>query len=181
MLAVLLLQTALGCPASSMDEGIVCGIDGVTYSSKIEAEAKEVEVMHCGPCGKCSNQQDINIYNQTKDTLTATTTKCAWLGFLGRSLTQYCMDNFVGFTEECNSCWMDNIFCDMEKCKWTCLKYKLLGIGEFENGLDPCLNCDEQNCGPAFKQCAGANRRRCGIVTDIERDSLDFCNIAKVN
>ena len=45
--------------------------------------------------------------------------------------------------------------------------------------LNPCLECDETNCGPAFKKCAGANRRRCGISTDINRSDDDMCHIAQ--
>ena len=36
--------------------------------------------------------------------------------------------------------------------------------------LDPCIACDEKLCGPAFLECAGANRRRAGVISDIERD-----------
>jgi hypothetical protein len=36
--------------------------------------------------------------------------------------------------------------------------------------LNRCTNCDEKRCGPAFVKCAGANRRRSGIVSDIDRD-----------
>ena len=29
--------------------------------------------------------------------------------------------HYVGFTDECNKCWMENIKCDRENCKWVCL------------------------------------------------------------
>ncbi|KAG2383057.1 hypothetical protein C9374_004394, partial [Naegleria lovaniensis] len=35
--------------------------------------------------------------------------------------------------------------------------------------LNPCYQCDEIQCGPAFKKCSGLNRRNAGFVTDIER------------
>ncbi|KAF0974677.1 hypothetical protein FDP41_006151 [Naegleria fowleri] len=35
--------------------------------------------------------------------------------------------------------------------------------------LNSCYECDEIQCGPAFKTCSGLNRRNAGFVTDIER------------
>jgi hypothetical protein len=46
-----------------------------------------------------------------------------------------------------------------------------------QNGLSPCLQCDEDRCGSAFKSCAGANRRRCGIKTDIDRPTEQLCTV----
>ena len=40
----------------------------------------------------------------------------------------------------------------------------------------PCS--DEERCGPAFLACAGANRRRAGIVSDIQRDDRELCQEA---
>ena len=65
--------------------------------------------------------------------------------------------------------------CTMEKCTPTCVKCKL-GLGcPQEDGLNACLRCDEDLCGPAFKKCAGANRRRSGIVSDIVRNDTSIC------
>ena len=41
--------------------------------------------------------------------------------------------------------------------------------------LTKCLECDEKRCGPAFIRCAGANRRRSGIQSDIERNYSHVC------
>ena len=41
--------------------------------------------------------------------------------------------------------------------------------------LNACLQCDEDMCGPAFKKCAGANRRRSCIPSDIMRDITLIC------
>jgi hypothetical protein len=35
--------------------------------------------------------------------------------------------------------------------------------------LNDCLACDEAYCGAMFIECAGANRRRAGITSDIGR------------
>ena len=40
-------------------------------------------------------------------------------------------------------------------------------------------NSDEKLCGPRFLECAGANRRRIGVHSDIVREGTEVC--AKVN
>ena len=47
--------------------------------------------------------------------------------------------------------------------------------------LSTCLKCDELMCGPEFITCAGANRRRLGITTDIGRTSAEFCDVPKIS
>ena len=44
-------------------------------------------------------------------------------------------------------------------------------------GNNACLGCDERNCGPAFKSCSGANRRRLGIKSDIVRSDGEICDV----
>ena len=41
------------------------------------------------------------------------------------------------------------------------------------------MQCDELLCGSAFVTCAGANRRRLGITTDIGRGGAELCNVTK--
>jgi hypothetical protein len=55
----------------------VCGGDGVTYDSADDACARGTFPLHGGFCGACSNRHDIDIYNATRNNLTATTTACA--------------------------------------------------------------------------------------------------------
>ena len=55
----------------------VCGGDGVTYDSADDACARGTFPLHGGFCGACSNHHDIDIYNATRNNLTATTTACA--------------------------------------------------------------------------------------------------------
>eukprot|EP00296_Roombia_truncata_P008564 JP447057.1.p1 GENE.JP447057.1~~JP447057.1.p1 ORF type:complete len:190 (-),score=45.51 JP447057.1:129-698(-) len=163
---------------ASINDGPVCGHDHITYDSHAEAKAAGVGVMHCGVCGQCSNRHDIDIYNATRNTLTKTTTQCAWASLLiGESVGNWCMNKRVGFTDGCEKCWMDNIMCDAKDCVMTCIKWKFFHIGEFKHDLDPCLACDEFTCGPAFAACAGANRRRSGIISDIARHDEEVCTI----
>ncbi len=55
----------------------VCGGDGVTYDSAADACARGTFPLHGGFCGACSTRHDIDIYNATRNNLTATTTACA--------------------------------------------------------------------------------------------------------
>lgn len=141
-----------------------------------DVEVDDTVVAHCGTCGKCSNPHDIGIYDDTKNTLTGDAKRCAMRALIGgRGLSANCMRKNVGFTNNCNDCWMDNIMCDMKKCIFVCMWNEIFGR-KFEHTsggkeiLNPCKTCDEKRCGPAFTNCAGANRRRSGIISDLARD-----------
>lgn len=156
----------------------VCGYDGLEYSSKDTAHSHNTGVMHCGNCGKCSNIHDISIYKTMDKVLTSKTAYCSFLSIFGRGRS--CMKKHVGFTSECLDCWMENIKCTRKHCATLCIIPVLFKkVSKSHNGtmLNKCLQCDEDKCGPAFKKCAGANRRRCGIATDIARPDEEMCTI----
>ena len=173
----------------------VCATSGnsgmETFSDVVAAHAANAKVANCGECGHCSNFNDIEIYNHTKETLTSSTTECATKAFFGGAdKVRDCMNDNVGFTEDCNTCWVENVMCDMKCCVFTCIKSLVLGGGKQKGGnnkmgasddsndLNDCLLCDERLCGPAFIDCAGANRRRSGIHSDIGRDeSQEVCKV----
>ena len=141
-------------------------------------------IQHCGECGQCSSDHDIGVMRNTAQTLTQTATRCAMRVFLGgdQGVTD-CFDEQVGFTSQCTPCWVENVLCDQRACMFTCLWGILRGEPNNRDAapseLSPCLRCDEKLCGPAFVTCAGANRRRSGITSDIGRvDALEMCNIA---
>ena len=154
---------------------IVCGYDGVDYPSPNDAHLNGSKVMHCGNCGKCSNMHDINIYRKKANTLTKSVTHCAFLSFFG--VGRLCMKRSVQFTSPCLDCWMENIACTRKKCLSVCIVPAFLNRQAKSNGtvLNQCLKCDEEMCGPSFKACAGANRRRCAIPTDIDRPEDQLC------
>jgi len=159
----------------------VCGYGGdfMTFANESEAREDSNQVAHCGNCGECSTVQDIFIINKTSGTLTDTTTFCAkqvmniFAGGGGRAAVVSCIEEKVGFTPACGNCWVDNVMCDYKYCLMTCIR-SVFFYGESNNKgsdtLNDCLNCDEVMCGPEFILCAGANRRRAGIITDIDRD-----------
>jgi hypothetical protein len=163
----------------------VCAKDGsglfVTFESRSAAEQANATVMHCGPCGNCSSDQDIDIYHKTSQSLTKTSTECAFKIFTsGSEGVSQCLTDQVGFTSQCSSCWVENVECDHNACKFTCLWGLLRGEPNNRDAdeLSDCLKCDEVMCGPGFITCAGANRRRLGITSDIGRSRAEMCSLA---
>mmetsp|Transcript_25168 Transcript_25168/g.41783 ORF Transcript_25168/g.41783 Transcript_25168/m.41783 type:complete len:104 (+) Transcript_25168:768-1079(+) len=93
----------------------VCGISHdrlnfTTFDTPKEAH-EDGSVVHCGSCGDCSNFNDMEIYARTRDTLTGSSTKCAFLMLMGRKFVSDCLQRDVGFTAPCSDCWQDNIQC----------------------------------------------------------------------
>eukprot|EP01098_Paradermamoeba_levis_P002953 TRINITY_DN1393_c0_g1_i1.p1 TRINITY_DN1393_c0_g1~~TRINITY_DN1393_c0_g1_i1.p1 ORF type:complete len:208 (-),score=55.84 TRINITY_DN1393_c0_g1_i1:23-589(-) len=164
---------------SAQTDGPVCGANGKDYPSKEAAHSANTTVINCGNCGACSNRNDINIYNFTRNNLTQFTTRCAYLYTLfGEAASRKCMEA-LGFTTPCLDCWMDNILCDRQKCLWICIWVTATGQphNKPDGSLNDCLACDERECGPPFIKCAGANRRTSGISSDIDRDKEQICKI----
>jgi hypothetical protein len=198
-----------GCVCSQGEDGSV----GSTYESlqaAILAEGADVRISNCGNCGFCSTQHDTTIYAENEN-LAIFSLGCAF-GALGAGLVA---DNFCRgrqscvtaamrkasdaclqamdppFTSDCQSCWTDNIVCDINVCLDEC--QDLLGLmpsldkpfeeialafndpssnPELNEAIVACYTCDEVECGPAFKECSGANRRRIGqpdeLLVDVQ-------------
>ena len=132
-------------------------------------------VLNCGHCGHCSNVQDIRIYHETAESLTTIMTNCARNNFLWGEDTLRCLQKASGLSTECAKCWVGNYECNTQHCLKTCVKHRFFPFlpswRDWNSApLDPCIACDEKLCGPGFVECAGANRRRAGIVSDIQRD-----------
>lgn len=160
-----------------VDESGFCGYDGHTYETVDAAHRNGTRVMHCAACGACSTLHDIALYEATKENLTKVTRACAWKSVFSYEKSRRCVQQKVGFTGPCLDCWMQNILCDRKHCLAVCLESILKNESYVdEHGrLNRCLQCDEDKCGPAFKACAGANRRRSCIASDIMRDKSTIC------
>ncbi len=150
--------------------GAVCGDDGVTYASEAAARTAGRGVLHASACGACSNAADVEVLRRTRETLTLDARACGLRYFLvGRGAAERCLAP-VGFTPACAACWIDDMACAITHCTTICLWSRLVGEPNNPGGrLNDCLQCDETHCGPEFGRCAGANRRRSGIVSDIAR------------
>jgi len=157
---------------------VFCLNNGTTTSENVEFD----QIMHKGPCGKCSNFKDVRVYRETAKTLTETSTRCGLVNLLlGETMAKRCMKR-VGLSTRCVDCWVENMSCTSRACTHICLSHlatswwqgKPIASGSIAGKLNPCLECDEANCGPAFKLCAGANRRNSGIKSDIPRPETEI-------
>ena len=149
---------------------IVCGANGVTHPDAASAGA--TPVLHAGACGACSNAADIEDYRRTATTLTGIATRCAFLNTLfGEGAGRTCMERDSGLSPKCVDCWVRNMSCTAAHCLGVCLQSRMAGEprNKPDGRLNDCLACDEAYCGDPFIRCAGANRRRAGIVSDIGR------------
>ena len=145
-------------------------------------------ILNCGPCGKCSNRHDIQVYQDTRHTLTTIATQCtvqALFRGLDIDYVKHCLIQDSKMSVPCVDCWIINVQCNWDNCFKTCIKHKVfpwlpsLYHRSHESPLDPCIECDERMCGPAFLECAGANRRRVGVVSDLQRNAnLEICDKA---
>jgi len=156
----------------------VCGADGNIYESQYEACGNGTFPLHGGFCGQCSTQHDVENYEVTRHTQTRISTECNWVYlFYGKKAAEECMLKHSGQSSGCVQCWLDDMGCSGAQCMLTCISTILRGEPHVVNGkLNDCLACDEHTCGPAFIRCAGANRRRCGIASDIARPASDHWN-----
>jgi hypothetical protein len=155
-----------------------------TYPSPETARANDMIVAHCGPCAYCSNLEDIKTYVTTRDTITTEAKKCGKTAVIGsRDELHECLKDRIGFSNECRTCWVENMGCDVKSCLLTCMETLFTGFMKQNNvpqagdqgWLNRCLQCDERRCGTDFVTCSGAARRRLGIRSDIERNPDEIC------
>ncbi len=156
-------------------DNTVCTSDLNNFSSAKKAHKNNKQVMHCGYCGACSNIDDIKIYYDTRHTLTNISRNCSLhllKPFSGQEKVKKCMQKKVNLSPECLECWLNNMKCTKKNCLSICL---LAFLSNSNNLMRRCFLCDELKCGPEFLKCAGANRRNCGITTDIQRENISIC------
>lgn len=149
-----------------------CGADHVNYPTQEAACANGTHPLHGGYCGECSNTHDITIYNATRNNMTNIAAKCAALYvLLGKQAASECFLKAAGLSKGCNECWVENFGCDAAQCMTICSIDRGLHLNNTkpDGSLNDCLECDEVYCGAPFIECAGANRRRSGIQSDIDR------------
>ena len=181
----------------------VCVLDtsaaaAVRTTTREEAAARNLTIVHCGACAACSHPDDVRVLYTTRHTITTDMTRCAAKfakpSFFGGDHNlvhlRECLESagitfdykrrFVtpanhGDGPSCFDVWADNIMCDSTQCNTnpSC-------IAKFINpnntgAFTGCLKCDEEHCGAEFIRGAGANRRSAGIRSDIERVGQQIC------
>eukprot|EP00320_Phaeocystis_rex_P020804 CAMPEP_0119072646 /NCGR_PEP_ID=MMETSP1178-20130426/58501_1 /TAXON_ID=33656 /ORGANISM="unid sp, Strain CCMP2000" /LENGTH=341 /DNA_ID=CAMNT_0007054671 /DNA_START=153 /DNA_END=1175 /DNA_ORIENTATION=- len=165
--------------------------------TRSDAQLLRLTILHCGACAACSTLHDLHVLNSSKAFATVRVTECAtafakptWLGgHRNKAKLAACLvDAGIGFSQNgsawaqpvdrptCMDCWIDNVACDAVACvnNPDCIRRFFDPSGTNFAG---CIECDEQNCGPEFIRCAGANRRSSGIISDISRPGQQVCPI----
>lgn len=146
-------------------------------------------MLNCGHCGECSNVNDASTHCKTKQTLTSDAVCCSTMQMLcGHDAAFQCFKKRVGLTDGCNNCFIQNVKCGCEKCMFVGLKHKVLppclffwdstamNKKSYFRGHDPAVECDEKMCGTQFVKCAGANRRKIGVATDVmHNNNKELC------
>jgi len=125
----------------------------VTYNSPEEAKADNMTIAHCGECAYCSNMKDIETYVTTRDTITIEAKACGKTAVLGSTEElDACLEERIGFSNDCRLCWVENMQCDARRCIFTCMKTLFTGFLARNNvpqsgdtaSLNWCLQCDEK-------------------------------------
>ena len=140
-------------------------------------------VLHCGKCGKCSTEKDLEVIYRTRKSITSDMTSCAisYAGLLGhkdKNKLEECLrdsnkvNEVIDFTPMCREGWYRDIDCAGSYCKPLCIN-KFFAHGNTDK-LNSCTECDEEVCGPEFIH-VGANRRSSGIISDIRRNNKSRC------
>ena len=96
----------------------------------------------------CNTTQDLEAFQKEWDTLHTKLDKCAT-----RCLAQYncanaCVKRELGLTNECSSCFANNVVCAATKCMSECLS---------DHSSEKCLTCNNENCYPDLLNCTNVD------------------------
>jgi hypothetical protein len=161
-----------------------------TFPTADDARKANLTVAHCGPCGYCSNLQDIETYVNTRRTVAVSAKQCGPVSVLGSyDALVNCLEEKINFSRACTTCWADNMKSTAAHCLFTCMKTLFTGFMANNNvpdagqsgWLNQCLQCDEKMSGTAFVTCSGVARRRLGIASEIERNPAEQCKTVGEN
>jgi hypothetical protein len=139
-----------------------------TYASADAASAAGARVTHFGHCGVCSTLANLAVYMQNDD-LTAPVRQCGLQTSAdGGNADVTCLMQ-LGFDLPCAQAWAYDTANTRSLCLAVCLANLTAPYNEPDGALNPCLQCDEDESGPVFKQVAGRTRRNSGIPNAICR------------
>ena len=137
----------------------------VTYASAAAATAAGAHVTHAHACAACSALQDLSVYMGVHN-LTAPVRKCGLE--LIDSKVKACLQG-LGFSNDCVNIWFYNIGNSRDHCAVPCVLHGKYPYNNPDGSLNKCIQCDETDSGPLFKQFSGRTRRDSGLTSAIER------------
>jgi hypothetical protein len=147
----------------------------VTYPSEGAAAAAGAHVTHFGHCGVCSTLANLAVYMRQGD-LVAPVRACGLqaggggsAGDAGANAADVACLEKLGFDLPCAQAWAYNSAHTQSVCLTPCLSDIASPYNELDGALNACLQCDENESGPAFKAVAGRTRRNSGLPNAICR------------
>jgi len=139
-----------------------------TYASADAASAAGARVTHFGHCGVCSTLANLAVYMQNDD-LVAPVRQCGVQSSAdGGNADVSCLLQ-LGFDLPCAQAWAYDTANTRTLCLGVCLANITAPYNEPDGALNPCIQCDEDESGPVFKQVAGRTRRNSGLPNAICR------------
>jgi hypothetical protein len=149
-----------------------------TFQGSVQqAQELGLYVTHTGPCGMCSNLNDLSVYIDKALSLRQLSTICGFAGIVSKRSGMSCFEKLVGFTKGCSQIWYYNTVNTRKHCS-QCFYHTFAGTPLQSDApycqMNDCLQCDENKSGPYFSKFAGRNRRNSGILTDIVRNCSEF-------
>ena len=159
----------------------------------LQAKENDVLVTNCGPCGACSNRDDVGRFRDLGDSMISTVAPCV-VSYLVSSagVARECMHRHVGLSRSCAACWVEDQGCLVAHCYYECVIKLETWFSAFksrdnskpqeaawDDKNNRCLDCMETRCSKPYIDSCGANRRMAGVVSDISRSSEEICD--KVN
>ena len=153
-----------------------------SYPSWTAAENDGAFVTHTGSCGVCSTTEDLAGYINNPD-LEEDSIKCVVKGLASYEEGVECFMK-AGLTEECSKMWLYDGYHTTKECTEICVAEVIEKGGDVPgNGPPPecelsdCLQCDEDESGPIFKEYVGRIRRNSGLLSNIVRECCEVPQI----
>ncbi|HEY8038416.1 MAG TPA: hypothetical protein VIF15_01430 [Polyangiaceae bacterium] len=142
--------------------------DLVTFASGDVARAAGAEVTHFGHCGVCSTLANLAVYMAEND-LVAPVRSCGVASSSdGGNADVACLQQ-LGFDLPCAQAWAYDTAHTRDVCLSVCIANLRDPYNLDDGGLNPCIQCDEDQSGPVFKAVAGRTRRNSGLPNAICR------------
>lgn len=132
------------------------------FDSEAAARAAGAVPTHTGRCGVCSTLDNLAVYIRQPD-LAGPVRACGLRGIAeGEAANLACL-RALGFDEPCAQVWYFNTLHTRRVCLSVCLRDLDQPYHLPDGGLNPCIQCDEDQSGAVFKAVAGRTRRNSGL------------------
>jgi len=110
--------------------------------------AQNYTKLGAGADGACNNDNDLSVFNTTKDSFHASVQACAKKCYGEPTCATKCIVSSLKLSQECATCFGTAVGCTAKNCLFDCMS---------NPNSDKCLACALQNCEPALLTCTGVS------------------------